>query len=403
MDFCKSCEELHAVSRIPLTIVHQEGEVRLALPAGHEELIPHRALTWVLADFVLQKRDALHPLVTYVEPGYFIGVVALPDDCYCIAGLVSPFQHARSEIMQMASLAFAPQQMQAYCDLMVQMPLVNLYQLKSLLCLVVQLAHGTEISAENILFVDNTVLRTEKPDDALFNLREDAEFHVPADFETGVCEAIEQGSTELLQHRLLQPSQGKVGAMSSNPLQQQKYAFISFATLLTRAAIRGGLPEETAFNLSDVYCQRADAQLEITTIQKLTYTMAVDFCRRVADTKNSGAQSPAVKSCINYISEHLHDDLRVEELSRRRSLQPQPVHKIQGGAGYGHSRIHPPRKAARGAVSSGLHRLHPCRNRRIFELSDPELFHPDFQKIPRLHPAAVPQQITWNAVRGSGI
>lgn len=95
MDFCKSCEELHAVSRIPLTIVHQEGEVRLALPAGHEDLIPHRALTWVLADFVLQKRDALHPLVTYVEPGYFIGVVALPDDCYCIAGLVSPFQHAR--------------------------------------------------------------------------------------------------------------------------------------------------------------------------------------------------------------------------------------------------------------------------------------------------------------------
>ena len=40
MDFCKSCEELHAVSRIPLTIVHQEGEVRLALPAGHEDLIP---------------------------------------------------------------------------------------------------------------------------------------------------------------------------------------------------------------------------------------------------------------------------------------------------------------------------------------------------------------------------
>ena len=52
--------------------------------------------------------------MTYVEPGYFIGVVALPDDCYCIAGLVSPFQHARSEIMQMASLALAPQQMQAY-------------------------------------------------------------------------------------------------------------------------------------------------------------------------------------------------------------------------------------------------------------------------------------------------
>ena len=48
--------------------------------------------------------------------------------------------------------------------------------------------------------------------------------------------------------------------------------------------------------------------------------MAMDFCRRVADIKNSGAQSPAVKSCINYISEHLHDDLCLEELSRRCGL-----------------------------------------------------------------------------------
>ena len=55
-------------------------------------------------------------------------------------------------------------------------------------------------------------------------------------------------------------------------------------------------------------------------IRDRTYTMAVDFCRRVADTKNSGAQNPAVKSCINYISEHLHDDMRLEELSRRCGL-----------------------------------------------------------------------------------
>lgn len=316
MDFQKSCEELYAVSRIPLTKVSRDGELIFALPAGNDELVPHREVKLVLTDFILQKRDALHPLVTYVEPGYFIGVVELPEDAFCIVGLVSPFQHPRNEIMQMASMAFPPRRMQEYCDLMMQMPLVNLYQLKSLMCLLVRLAHNEKITAEHILFVDNTVLRTERPDDALFNLREKAEFHVPVDFETGVCEAIEQGSIELLQYRLLQPSQGKIGAMSSNPLQQQKYAFISFATLLTRAAIRGGLPGETAFNLSDVYCQRADTQLDITAIQKLTFTMAMDFCRRVADTKNSGAQSTAVKACINYISEHLHDDLRLEELSR---------------------------------------------------------------------------------------
>ena len=68
--------------------------------------------------------------------------------------------------------------------------------------------------------------------------------------------------------------------------------------------------------MSDVYCQRMDAQTEIPAVQQLTYTMAMDFCRRVADAKNSGAQSSVVKDCIAYISAHLHEDLRVEELSQ---------------------------------------------------------------------------------------
>ena len=147
MDFQKSCEELYAVSRIPLTKVSRDGELIFALPAGNDELVPHREVKWVLTDFILQKRDALHPLVTYVEPGYFIGVVELPEDAFCIVGLVSPFQHPRNEIMQMASMAFPPRQMQEYCDLMMQMPLVNLYQLKSLMCLLVRLAHNEKITA----------------------------------------------------------------------------------------------------------------------------------------------------------------------------------------------------------------------------------------------------------------
>lgn len=320
MDFFKSCEDLYTLCQVPLTIVTAAGEPLLGLPGPHDELIPRRAVQWVLADFLLQKRDALHPLVTYVEPGYFIGVAALPGEQFCIVGLVSPFQHPRSEIMQLASLAIDPQYLQPFCDLMAQVPLVNLYQLKSLLCLLVRLAHGQDITAENVLFVDNTAARPANLNDALFELREDAEFHVPVDYEAGVCGAIEAGDVELLQRRLLAPSQGKIGRMSSSALQQQKYAFISFATLLTRAAIRGGLSSETAFNLSDVYCQRMDAQTEIPAVEQLTFTMAMDFCRRVADAKNGGVQSSVVKECIAYISAHLHDDLRLEELSRHCGL-----------------------------------------------------------------------------------
>lgn len=320
MDFFKNCADLYEICHVPITIVDRNGKPLLSLPNGGGEFAPPKIVQYVLTDFLLQKRDFLHPLVTYLEPGYFLGVVELSEEHFCIVGLVSPFQHARSEILQIASQAIETQKLQEFCDLMIQIPMVNLYQLKSLLCLLVRLAHEAEITAENILFIDNTVSNAANLNDALFELREDAEFHVPMDYEVGVCSAIEAGDTELLQRRMLTPSQGKIGRMSSSPLQQQKYAFISFATLLTRAAIRGGLSAETAFNLSDVYCQRMDVQTEIPPVEQLSLTMAMDFCHRVADEKKSGAQSAVVKECIAYISVHLHEGLTVEELSQHCNL-----------------------------------------------------------------------------------
>lgn len=323
MDFLQSCEQLFTITRIPLCIVSDQGVYRKSFPSPLNRTVNARSIQFVLMDFTLQKRDELNPLITYVEPGYFVGVVKLPEDQYCVVGLVSPFRHTREEILHLVADTVHPEEIQGYCDMMLQAPLVNLYQLKALIALLVRLAHGVEITEESIQFVDNTVhtlYGQKKLGSALFDLREEAEFHVPVDFETGVCAAIETGDGELLNRRLLVPSQGKVGRMSANPLQQQKYSFVIFATLITRAAIRGGLSDEVAFSLSDIYCQRADVQTEISALEQLTYAMAVDFCTRVAEARQQSIQSPSVRACVDYISEHLHEELRLDELSRHCGL-----------------------------------------------------------------------------------
>lgn len=323
MNFLKSCEQLFSITRIPLCVVSAEGEYQSCFPPDLSQTPNIRGMKFVLVDFQLQNRDERHPLITYVEPGYFVGVVKLPEGQYCVVGLVSPFQHTREEILHLIAATIDPQQIHAYCDLLMQAPLVNLYQLKAFLRLLVTLAHGAEISDEDILFVDNTVhplYGQQKLGSALFDLREEADFHVPVDFETEVCAAIETGDSEKLNRRLMVPSQGKVGVMSANPLQQLKYSFVSFATLISRAAIRGGLSGEVAFSLSDIYCQRADVQSEIPALQQLTYTMALDFCARVAEVRQQSIQSPPVRACAEYISQHLHEELRMEDLARHCGL-----------------------------------------------------------------------------------
>lgn len=323
MDFLQSCEQLFSITHIPFCIVDAEGAYENCFPDSLLQAPNLRGMQFVLMDFKLQSRDEQHPLITYVEPGYFVGVVKIPGQRYCVIGLVSPFRHTREEILHMVADTISPQNVQAYCDILMQTPLVNLYQLKALISLLVKLAHGVEIGEEDILLVDNTVhtlYGQQKLGSALFDLREEAEFHVPVDFETGVCAAIEAGDTELLKRRLRAPTQGKVGPMSANPLQQQKYSLVIFATLITRAAIRGGLPDEVAFSLSDIYCQRADVQTEIPALEQLTYAMALDFCDRVAEARQQSIQSTPVRACVNYIYEHLHEELRLEELSRHCGL-----------------------------------------------------------------------------------
>lgn len=323
MDFAKSCEQLYTITHIPLSIVSEQGESLHSFPVGLKGKVNPAIMKFVLMDFTLQHRDALHPIITYVDPGYFVGVMAPAAGQYCVIGLVSPFSHTREEILHLAAGTIDPSAMQTYCDMMMQAPRVNLYQFNALLCLLVRLAHKAEISEEDILFVNNSVRPLyggQKLDGALFDLREEEVFHVPVDFESGVCAAIESGNAALLERRLQTPSPGQIGCMSTNALQQQKYAFISFATLISRAAIRGGLPDEVAFSLSDIYCQRADVQKEIPALEQLTYAMAVDFCTRVAEVRQTPIRSPAVHACVAYISQHLHDNLRLDDLARQCGL-----------------------------------------------------------------------------------
>lgn len=323
MDFLSSCEQMHGIARIPMGIVSPAGEYLHGFPSLLQGIVNADFVKLVLMDFRLQNRDRLHPLITYVEPGYFLGVAELSDGTYCLVGLVSPFRHTRDEILHLAAGVIDSHKIQSYCDMMMQMPLVNLYQLKALMSLLIKLAHETAIADEDILFVDNTAhvsYSYEKLGDQMFTLREEAEFHVPMDFESGVCAAIEAGDVHMLERRLQVPTQGKIGIMSSNPLQQQKYSFVSFATLISRASIRGGLSDEEAFSLSDIYCQRADVQRDIPALEQLTYAMAVDFCTRVAQTRSHSIQSPPVRACAEYISDHLHEDLRLEELARHCGL-----------------------------------------------------------------------------------
>ena len=74
---------------------------------------------------------------------------------------------------------------------------------------------------------------------------------------------------------------GTPGILSKNQLRNSKNMFIAGITLFTRAAIEGGVPEETAYSLSDGYIQTVEECMDRESIEKLSRKAAERFAREV--------------------------------------------------------------------------------------------------------------------------
>lgn len=326
-DFMESnrstCEKLHHITRIPMVLTDNNGTVCGIWPDLPLDYLHVDALQCVIADFRLQRRDPLHPLISYVDPGYFLGVCELPGKKYAVIGLVSPIPHSHKEILSMCQNIVSPKCLQQFLDLMVKTPLFSLGQIRDMICILVQLTFGQCIPPEHVQLNDLFLNNADHPLDLspeLFSQRENAEFHVPIDFETALCHAVENGSREDLMKILYTPVRGRVGKMSLDELRQQKYAAVCLATLLSRAAIRAGLTEEVSFAISDFSCQHIDQMHDIAQIQRCVLTMMTEFCDRVKEVKQTEKYSVVVRKTMDYISVHLHESISLDDLSKHCSL-----------------------------------------------------------------------------------
>ena len=316
-------EQLYSVCHIPMILMQRCGVAQAAWPSSHTIGVKPFAFQAVLEDFCLQKRDAQHPLINFFGSGFLFGLMELSEEYYLLIGLVSPYYQSRKDILIMLTDVIEPTHLQSLCDSLTQMPLMTLQQMKDYICLLGKLLLSQEILPENIGFMDilsQNIAQVSSLEEGLFFQREEPDFHISVDFETAICNAIESGNKAQLERCLNTPTRGRIGRMSSNDLRQQKYSVICMATLASRAAIRGGLPSETAFSLSDLYCQRVDLLSDIQLIQNMTYTLLADYCDRVQKIQNRPSVSSVIQKCISYISVHLHEPVSLEQLSNHCGL-----------------------------------------------------------------------------------
>lgn len=140
--------------------------------------------------------------------------------------------------------------------------------------------------------------------------------HTTFDFEQRLLAYVSKGDTEGLTGFFRNHSAGRAGKVASTYLRQLKNIFISTATLVSRAAIEGGMPPEEALSLSDRYIQHCENHTNPEQIINLQYNMVMDYTSQVAELQNGIQYNRFIRSVISYVREHLSDQISVEQMAK---------------------------------------------------------------------------------------
>lgn len=134
--------------------------------------------------------------------------------------------------------------------------------------------------------------------------------------EQALTSMVRRGDSKALKNWIASAPAVRGGILAADQLRQMKNTFIVASTVVTRAAIQGGLDAEEAFTLSDGFIQKCELLTAPDQITNLQYRMVLEFTERVERVRLGGQPSKLALQVVNYVRRHLSEPISVEEMAR---------------------------------------------------------------------------------------
>ncbi len=112
------------------------------------------------------------------------------------------------------------------------------------------------------------------------------------------------------------------GILSKNPIRNERYHLIVNTAIITRNCIEGGLSQEIAYTLSDMFIRQADELSDLYALRKLNDEMVWEFTKKMMEIRTQKVISIHISKCIQYIYDNLHTTLTLQVLSKKLQLHP---------------------------------------------------------------------------------
>lgn len=156
----------------------------------------------------------------------------------------------------------------------------------------------------------------------LFLKREEGFEHAPFDREIACYESICSGNMELVRVFMTPLCGEGYGILSKDRLRNLKYHFVITAALVARFCINSGMSLEEAYNLSDLYIMKADECRTEEDVHAVHQEMIESYTRHMRRVRNSGIYSKQIVRALDYISDHLHGKIMIEDAAKHLKISP---------------------------------------------------------------------------------
>lgn len=162
----------------------------------------------------------------------------------------------------------------------------------------------------------------------LIKQQEEAVFHRTLEDEFNFYRSVRQGDLKVLDGNMdVEPDSG-MGTLSDNPLRNMKYHLIILIAMLTRFCIEGGLANETAYTMSDLYIRQIDAAQNKDKLTQIKREAITDFTKTMhALTKPQGFSLPVIRA-MDYIQQNLTQPLTNKQISQKLNLHPDYLSRL---------------------------------------------------------------------------
>lgn len=154
----------------------------------------------------------------------------------------------------------------------------------------------------------------------LFSTREDDFEHSSFDKEMAFYESICSGNIELVRMLATPLCSEGYGILSSEPVRNMQYHFAISAAMIARFCIRSGMSPEDAYHLSDMYIMKADKSSSAAQLHAVHAEMLEGYTRRMRRVRNSRIYSKQIVRTLDYISDHLHSRILLEDAANHLQL-----------------------------------------------------------------------------------